>query len=180
MSRRLETSKCHDLSDVPLRAETDWLDDFHAILDAIEPCQFTEVDSIAKLALIMSLNGFSPEDKELDDSTVWYGLVSWVFHHCSRYKELAELSSHAVEKDVKASKERYRLAYDLYVREVSLTRVIFDCIQEFASAAQEVRDHVLELLARARSSSHKAEAFADAFMKKLTEAVIPENDIPNI
>lgn len=183
-----------DNSDIPLNDEPDWLDDFHNTLDKLESKEIRESSSIAELALIMSLNGFSREDRDLSEGDIWYGLITWLPHLYTK-ASMMKLNLNSIygigwrvlkENGDKISKDQmsellYKIARDTYSKEdAAIMNVMFACIGEFSEIDQESKDRVFEFLSRMKGSSSKLDAFTEAFIKRMTRAIIPENDVPEV
>lgn len=182
-----------DITDIPINDEPDWLDVFHNTLDKLEPKEIREASSIAELALIMSLNGFSREDRDLSEGDIWYGLITWLPHLYTRALMMKfNLNSiyGAGLRDLKEngselSKDQrfellYKIARDTDDKENAAVNMVFACIGEFSEIDQESKDRVFEFLSRMKGSSSKLDAFTEAFIKRMTRAIIPENDIPEV
>lgn len=182
-----------DNSDIPLNDEPDWLDDFHNTLDKLEPKEIREASSTAELALIMSLNGFSREDRDLSEGDIWYGLITWLPHLYTR-ASMMKINLNSVygagwrvlkENGGELSKDQmsellYKIARDTYSKEDAAVNMVFACIGEFSEIDQESKDRVFEFLSRMKGSSSKLDAFAEAFVKRMTREIIPENDVPEV
>lgn len=182
-----------DNSDIPLNDEPDWLDDFHNTLDKLESKEIRKSSSIAELALIMSLNGFSREDRDLSEGDIWYGLITWLPHLYTR-ASMMKLNLNSIygigwrvlkENGGKISKDQmsellYKTARDTYSKEDAAMNMMFACIGEFSEIDQESKDQVFEFLSRMKGSSSKLDAFTEAFIKRMTRAIIPENDVPEV
>ena len=182
-----------DNSDIPLNDEPDWLDDFHNTLDKLEPKEIREASSTAELALIMSLNGFSREDRDLSEGDIWYGLITWLPHLYTR-ASMMKFNLNSVyragwrvlkENGGKISKDQmsellYKIVRDTYDKENAAVNMVFACIGEFSEIDQESKDRVFEFLSRMKGSSSKLDAFTEAFIKRMTRVIIPENDIPEV
>ena len=188
-----KTQLGRDNSDIPLNDEPDWLDVFHNTLDKLEPKEIREASSIAELALIMSLNGFSREDRDFSEGDIWYGLITWLPHLYTRASAMkVNLNSvyRAGWRDLKEnggelSKDQrfellYKIARDTADKENAAVNMVFACICEFSEIDQESKDRVFEFLSRMKGSSPKLDAFTKAFIKRMTKAIIPENDIPEV
>lgn len=182
-----------DNSDIPLNDEPDWLDDFHNTLDKLEPKEIREASSTAELALILSLNGFSREDRDLSEGDIWYGLITWLPHLYTRASMMKfNLNSiHGIGwrglkenggelSKVQTSKLLYKIISDTYSKEDAAVNMMFACIGEFSEIDQESKDRVFEFLSRMKGSSSKLDAFTEAFIKRMTRAIIPENDVPEV
>lgn len=185
--------KLKNNSDIPLSNEIDWLDDFHNTLDRVDAKELRDVSSVAELALHMSLHGFSREDKDISEGDIWYALVTWLQHLCTRssmmkidvnsaygagWRVLKDNGGHLSKEQV--SKLVYEITLDTYAKKDAGTSMIFRCIDEFVEVDQESKDRVFEFLARMKGSSSELDAFAEAFSKHLTKSLIPKDDIPEI
>ena len=182
-----------DNSDIPLNDGPDWLDDFHNTLDKLEPKEIREASSTAELALILSLNGFSREDRDLSEGDIWYGLITWLPHLYTRAL-MMKFNINSVyrawrrdlkENSVKISKDQRlellcKIARDTVDKENAAVNMVFACICEFSEIDQESKDRVFEFLSRMKGSSPKLDAFTEAFIKRMTRVIIPENDIPEV
>ena len=168
-----------DNSDIPLNDEPDWLDDFHNTLDKLEPKEIREASSTAELALIMSLNGFSREDRDLSEGDIWYGLITWLPHVYGAGWRVLKENGGKISKD-QMSELLYKIVRDTYDKENAAVNMVFACICEFSEIDQESKDRVFEFLSRMKGSSSKLDAFTEAFIKRMTRVIIPENDIPEV
>lgn len=179
-----------DNSDIPLNDEPDWLDDFYDVLDRIDQRELRRVSSIAELALHLSLNGFSREDRDISEGDIWYGLVTWIQHLTIR-SSLMKININSVyggfgilkengevlEKE-QASKLMYKIAADTYGKKNAGISIVFACLREFAKVDQASRERVFGFFRRMRGSNTELDTFSEMFMKELTKISIPENDIP--
>lgn len=173
--------KVEAITDIPINSELDWLDDFYNVLDMIDPRELRRVSSIAELALHLSLNGFSREDRDISEGDIWYGLVTWI-QHLTIKSSLMKININSVyggglERE-QASKLMYKIAADTYGRKDAGISIVFACLREFAKVDQSSREQVFEFFMRMRGSNAELDAFSERFMKELTKISIPENDIP--
>ena len=181
-----------DINDIPLSDEPDWLDDFHNALDKIDPKELREANSIAELALHLSLNGFSRDDN-FSEGWIWYGLITWLPHLYIR-ASMTKINVRSVygagwrilkENGGELSQDQmtalvYKIARETYSKEDAAIDVIFRCISEFDEIDQDSKDRVFGFLARMKGSSSKIDAFAESFTKNLTKSIVPKNDIPEV
>lgn len=177
-------------TDIPINGEPDWLDDFYNVLDRIDVKELRRVSSIAELALHLSLNGFSREDRNISEGDIWYGLVTWIQHLTIR-RSLMKIDINSVyggfrilnenggvlERE-QATKLMYKIAADTYSKKDAGISIVFACLREFANVDQASREKVFEFFTRIRGSNAELDAFSEEFMKELTKISIPENDIP--
>lgn len=180
------------ITDIPINGEPDWLDDFYNVLDRIDSRELRRVSSIAELALHLSLNGFSREDRDISEGDIWYGLVTWIQHLTIR-SSLMKININSVyggfrilkenggvlERE-EASKLMYKIATDTYSKKDAGVSIVFACLREFAKLDQASREQVFGFFRRMRGSNAELDAFSENFMKELTKISIPKNDIPKV
>lgn len=171
------------LDDIPLDSEQDWMDSIHQILDTISVEELSDIDSIPKLVLHLSLNGFSDEEG-LSDGCIWLGLITWLMHLYKRYDGIvvSDLVSKSKNSNhyAKLYDEVWTQAKDIYTREVIVTRLMMDNIADFASLEDREKDKIFEVIERIRGSDKKFDFFIEKFFINLTKSIIPEDDIPEI
>ena len=169
------------ITDIPINGEPDWLDDFYNVLDRIDSRELRRVSSIAELALHLSLNGFSREDRDISEGDIWYGLVTWIQHltiRNGRFRILKE-NGGVLERE-QASKLMYKIATDTYSKKDAGVSIVFACLREFAKVDQASREQVFGFFKRMRGSNAELDAFSENFMKELTKISIPRDDIPEV
>lgn len=171
------------VDDIPLDGEQDWMDSIHQILDTISVEELLDVDSVPKLVLHLSLNGFSDEEG-LSDGCIWLGLITWLMHLYKRYDEVI-MSDDLARKNKASQNDKLRdmawaQAKDIYTREVIATRLVIDNIEDFASLEDSEKDKIFEVIERIRGSDSKFDLFIEKFFSNLTKSIVPDDDIPEI